>query len=155
MVKSFTREKIATSIEQEVGSVKTVAGVSMTVIDEDGAGNVTKAKGATVPSNGQAGCAKGCIFVHIDETDGDNPIYVNEGTASSCAFEQSSGGTPEVDAVTLDITHDATPDANGAPVVCKINQESITANLVAGGDGAPPAIPLSNGGVLVLSLIHI
>jgi hypothetical protein len=41
--------------------------------------------GNTVPSDGVAGFATGCIFMHTDGGDG-TALFVNEGTASSADF---------------------------------------------------------------------
>ena len=41
--------------------------------------------GNTVPANGTSGYATGCTFVHEDGGAG-TAFYVNEGTATSCAF---------------------------------------------------------------------
>lgn len=43
------------------------------------------ASGPTVPTDGDAGYAVGCIFQHTDGGDG-TALYVNEGTATSCDF---------------------------------------------------------------------
>ena len=41
--------------------------------------------GNTKPVDGTAGFSPGCIFIHVDGTDG-SALYVNEGTAASCDF---------------------------------------------------------------------
>lgn len=43
------------------------------------------ASGNTVPSDGTAGYATGCLFAHLDGGDG-TALYVNEGTRASCDF---------------------------------------------------------------------
>lgn len=44
-----------------------------------------QASGTTVPTDGDAGYATGCLFQHTDGGDG-TALYVNEGTATSCDF---------------------------------------------------------------------
>ncbi len=41
--------------------------------------------GTSVPANGTAGYAKGCIFVDTDASAG-SVFYINEGSNSSCTF---------------------------------------------------------------------
>jgi hypothetical protein len=55
------------------------------VIGEFPAIGILQAAGATVPTDGTAGYAPGCIFHHIDGSSGD-AVYVNDGTAASCDF---------------------------------------------------------------------
>lgn len=43
--------------------------------------------GATVPSDGGAGYAPGCLFIQTDGTDEATVWYANVGTASSCNFD--------------------------------------------------------------------
>jgi hypothetical protein len=42
--------------------------------------------GTTVPTDGTAGYAKGCLFFHIDGSAG-TMLYCNEGTSSSSDFD--------------------------------------------------------------------
>jgi len=42
-------------------------------------------EGATVPTDGTAGYAVGCIFIHTDGTV-NTTLYINEGSATSCDF---------------------------------------------------------------------
>jgi hypothetical protein len=44
------------------------------------------AHGTTVPADGTAGYATGCLFQHTDGGAG-SALYVNEGTAASCNFD--------------------------------------------------------------------
>lgn len=44
------------------------------------------AYGATVPSDGAAGYAVGCLFIHIDGGAG-TALYCNEGTNASADFD--------------------------------------------------------------------
>jgi hypothetical protein len=49
-------------------------------------GALLSASGATVPTDATVGYRTGCIFQHTDGTSGTS-LYVNEGTATSCAFK--------------------------------------------------------------------
>lgn len=42
--------------------------------------------GATVPSDGTAGYARGCLFIKNVSNGIGSTLYVNEGTESSCDF---------------------------------------------------------------------
>jgi len=44
------------------------------------------ARGATVPSDGATGYAKGCLFIKFDGTDHTNTLYCNIGSAASANF---------------------------------------------------------------------
>jgi hypothetical protein len=57
----------------------------VTVLEFDSDGNVTRAKGATVPTDADKGYAKGCRFIQTDGTLGTTE-YINEGSASSADF---------------------------------------------------------------------
>jgi hypothetical protein len=45
--------------------------------------------GATVPTDGTAGFATGCIFIHSDGDTAGTLVYVNEGSVTSCDFDAS------------------------------------------------------------------
>ena len=45
--------------------------------------------GTTVPTDGGAGYATGCLFLHVDGGAG-TALYVNEGTNTSCDFDAAS-----------------------------------------------------------------
>ena len=47
--------------------------------------------GKTVPTDGVAGYATGCLFQHTDGGDG-TALYVNEGTVSACNFNAVAVG---------------------------------------------------------------
>lgn len=67
------------------GASKKVGTPSPTVISVDSSANVTEAKGATLPTDGDAGYAKGCRFTKTDGSVG-TTTYLNEGSASSADF---------------------------------------------------------------------
>lgn len=76
----------------------------------DSAGKILLATGTTVPSDNDAGYAKGCIFIDTDAGAGSQGAYINVGTTAACNFDViTTIGTGDVataniadDAVTLD-----------------------------------------------------
>lgn len=66
------------------------------------------AVGTTVPTDGSAGYANGCIFQDLDASSGAT-LFVNEGTVTSCDFNQvltsgSSGNIPTLNSVTVTVS---------------------------------------------------
>jgi hypothetical protein len=57
----------------------------VSVLEWDSAGNALKVSGATKPADGDAGYAKGCLFVDTDASAG-AVLFVNEGSATSADF---------------------------------------------------------------------
>jgi hypothetical protein len=80
--------------DRVVGSSKTV----VKVLEYDVNGNIYRAQGATVPTDGDAGYAIGCIFM---DTDGGINLtsYVNDGSTTSCDFNAAIGGTGDITSV--------------------------------------------------------
>lgn len=70
------------------GNSETPDTTAVTVIGKDSSGNVTEARGTTVPTNTETGFAKGCDFVDTDETNGTHSLYVNIGDETSCEFDR-------------------------------------------------------------------
>jgi hypothetical protein len=58
---------------------------TVTVLQTDASGMVTRAQGATVPTDADAGYALGCQFIDTDGAAGAQ-LYINEGSATSCDF---------------------------------------------------------------------
>ena len=56
------------------------------VLIRDATGAALYARVTTVPSNGAAGYAKGCIVMHLNASIGSVDMYVNTGTSTSCVF---------------------------------------------------------------------
>ena len=87
MSKLFNRALEITGELRVVGASQT----SVTVIDENSTG-ITRCFGSTKPADGNAGYAVGCIFTDVEG--GSNvTFYVNEGSATSCAFAVTGGGS--------------------------------------------------------------
>lgn len=75
------------------GVVMTVGTPSITVKEVTSDGNVTYAVGATIPTDGDAGYAVGCIFKNSAGGAG-TTIYINEGSNTSASFRalDTAGG---------------------------------------------------------------
>lgn len=56
-----------------------------TMLEKPGVG-ILFSSGTTVPTDATTGFSPGCIFIHSDGT-ANTTIYINEGTATSCAFK--------------------------------------------------------------------
>jgi len=97
------------------GRVETVGGVSVTVFTKDADGYVTRASGATVPTDAAAGYAKGALFVQTDGAVGSS-VYVNDGSEASCDFNPS-GGPRSVAITAADVPADAAIAAGTTNVV--------------------------------------
>ncbi|MFA6475727.1 MAG: hypothetical protein WCV88_06100 [Patescibacteria group bacterium] len=68
---------------------------SITVLEYDSSDNILRAKGATVPTDADAGYAAGCTFIDTSSGVG-TTYYVNEGSATSCDFNVSAGSTGDI-----------------------------------------------------------
>lgn len=83
----------------EIGGEKKVIGTpSITILEYDTTSKVLRAKGASVPTDADAGYAKGCVFI---KTDGgvDTTIYLNEGSNTSCNFNAIVNSASTVPAI--------------------------------------------------------
>src|SRR3990167_2673115 len=72
------------------GEKKKVGTPVVNIVELDGSSMVTRATGATVPTDADAGYAKGCIFTQTDVVVG-STIYINEGTSASADFNAIGG----------------------------------------------------------------
>lgn len=52
----------------------------------DNNGDCLFATGLTIPSNGDTGFAKGCIFIQTNVASGTGGVNLNKGTNTSCIF---------------------------------------------------------------------
>ena len=84
--------------------LKTIGSTTYKVREFDQEGNILRAFGTTVPSNGVAGFAKGARFIDTDVASGLEGTYVNVGTTSSCVFVSEKEAT----AVSVTATADGT-----------------------------------------------
>src|SRR3990167_5899793 len=75
---------------QVSGELRKVGTPVVRVFTTDATGNVTRASGATVPTDADKGYAKGCLFSQTDGVVG-STLYLNEGTAASADFNALPG----------------------------------------------------------------
>lgn len=97
--------KVINRALQLVGETRTVGTPVVRVLDYDKDTKVTRCSGATVPTDADAGYAKGCIFVQTDGGVG-STIYINEGTSASADFNAVGGGGSGGIAGTLNQTYE-------------------------------------------------
>lgn len=79
-------DKVAQVIK--TGILETPDTTAVYVDEKNGDEFVTKAHGETVPTDTEAGFAKGCEFLDTNTVDGTNPIYINVGDEEECEFVQ-------------------------------------------------------------------
>ena len=60
--------------------------VGVIALIKDGSGKALLATGTTVPADGGALYAKGCLFIDTDVATGTTGLYCNKGTDASCVF---------------------------------------------------------------------
>ena len=101
----------AFNIIQLEGMSVTPGSTTVTATLINPAGNVTRAFGATVPTDGEAGYGTGCYFIKSTGGIG-GTAYVNSGSSASCAFRPISDGMSGQFVVTaLGATQNSTPTA--------------------------------------------
>jgi hypothetical protein len=101
-----------------------------------------EASGTTVPTDGTAGYATGCTFKKIDGAAGTS-FYVNEGSATSCAFAAVAGLTAAQEAL-LGATPGTVTASKAVIVDANLHQDVVhTASLNIGATGATTALVLA------------
>lgn len=89
------------------------------------AGNITRAFGATTPTDGEAGYATGCYFIDSDGGLGAT-AYVNEGSSTSCSFRPfATGGV-------LNHPNKAAINSSGTATAAQVATGYITSTSAAG-----------------------
>jgi hypothetical protein len=71
---------------QGTGANETINSIAVIGYLADKDGNLLIATGTTVPTNGSAGYAKGCMFIDTDVGAGTGATYLNKGTTTSSNF---------------------------------------------------------------------
>ena len=87
MTKYFKDQKVVVAILQTKGNSETPDTTTVTVTDKDESGNISRAKGASVPS-AESGYAVNCMFYDTSA----KKAYLNTGTTSSCTFTEIQVG---------------------------------------------------------------
>ncbi|MDF1551935.1 MAG: hypothetical protein P1P84_02680 [Deferrisomatales bacterium] len=62
------------------------ATASVNALLRDWRGDILFATGTTVPTDGDAGYAKGCLFIDTDVATGTTGLYCNKGVRTACVF---------------------------------------------------------------------
>ena len=97
MARNYTR-KFYTPIKL-IGKSQVVGTPTVTVLEYDGSGKVLLATGATVPTDADAGYAKGCLFIKTSGSAG-STLYLNEGSSTSADFNVVESAASTVTGVT-------------------------------------------------------
>lgn len=105
---------------EKVGSVKVFMRNSMF--------KIMLATGDTVPSDGTANYAKGCLFVDNDAATGIASVYVNIGTTTSCKFRLQGSKVDTVNSPTAIATTGSTPIYTIVPMSSTLTEVSFAAN---------------------------
>lgn len=90
--------KVFNQAVQLGGETRQIGTPVVTALEFDSNKDVTRAKGASVPTDGDRGYALGCMFV---QTDGgtETVLYVNEGSATSADFNPVLSGVAKTETV--------------------------------------------------------
>jgi hypothetical protein len=84
LFRNFSADRI-NGAPRLVGDSNQISGV--TVLFNDASGFALLATGTTVPTDNDAGFAKGCLFIDTDVAAGTTGLYVNVGTTAACNFD--------------------------------------------------------------------
>ena len=110
--------------------------------------NIILAVGNTVPADSTAGFAVGCIFQHQDGGAA-TAVYINEGTATSCAFKAVVAGP----LTAADLVDGAVTSAKIDPSVIQIAEVDITKADILAMNATPVSVVAAPGEGKVLEFI--
>jgi hypothetical protein len=99
----LTRDREISRVRNAIlveGRKETVDAVVQNIIFKDDRG-VLLSVGATLPSDGDSGYAKGCMFI-VSSGGINTTMFVNDGDESACDFNTALGGTGDLTAITTD-----------------------------------------------------
>ena len=102
---------------------ETISGVKR--LQMDSSNKVLLASGTTVPTNGTAGYAKGCVFIQTDTATGLCARYENIGTTASCQFRVIGNHVIESNSLTSIATTGATVLYITVPETSKVSNISF------------------------------
>jgi hypothetical protein len=104
---------------QIFGEPKSISSLGYYIERYDNAGMIKECKGATMPVDGTAGFAVGCIFIDTSSGAGAT-FYVNEGSVTSCDFNVTAGTA----------TGDITSVVAGAGMTGGGTEGAVTLNVI-------------------------
>jgi hypothetical protein len=84
---SSSYEQITTGEIILAGIPNSMGSQSITVLLKDATEKILLATGTTLPTDGDAIFAKGCLFIDTDVATGTSGLYTNVGTSTSCVFK--------------------------------------------------------------------
>lgn len=124
----YIKQKVIVSLLQATGNSETPDATTVTVLERDASGNITKAKGVTVPNDAETGYAKGCLFVDTNVADDVPNTYINVDDETGCDFNVMGSDLP---AGSVDATELATDS---------VDSDEIAANAVGNAEMGDNAI---------------
>ena len=98
--------EVSTHKLKNAGHVRTINSESIRVLQVDGSDNILLATGTTTPTstqNGEAGYAKGAMYIETDVGSGSSGTYINIGTASSASWFQFASNDGRTKTVGMNI----------------------------------------------------
>lgn len=102
---------------------ETISGVRRLEMDSNN--KVLLASGTTVPANGTAGYAKGCVFIDTDTATGICGRYENIGTSASCQFRVIGNHVMESNSLTAIATTGTTSVYITVPETSRVSSVSF------------------------------
>jgi hypothetical protein len=105
------------------------------IIEKPGVG-ILLAAGTTVPTDGTAGFAPGCVFIDEDSTTDGSMVFINEGTSSSCDFNGVGTNNSALFELGFSVFPHATAtewDLWVAPFACQVTAIKYVPSTLQGG----------------------
>ena len=124
----YLKQKVIVTLLQATGNSETPDTTTVTVLERDASGYITKAKGVTVPTDAETGYAKGCLFVDTNVADDVPNTYINVDDESGCDFNVMGSDLP---AGSVDSTELATDS---------VDSDEIAANAVGNAEMGDNAV---------------
>lgn len=137
------------------GELIKVGTPTVRVIEMNKDGMVTRAEGATVPTDGDAGYAKGCKFIDTDATVGSVEL-TNEGSETSADFNVVETAASVVTSVTAGagMTGGGTEGAVTLNVIADETTIAVTANQIAVKAGGIGTTQLADASVTAKKVVE-
>lgn len=88
---SYQAKSTGYDVVKAVGTAGSPGATAVTITNISSGGTVTRAFGATVPTDGEAGYTGGCEF-HLSTSVLGATVFFNEGSSTACAFRAPATG---------------------------------------------------------------